>query len=191
MARPKNLVIFASGSGSNTENIIKYFEFSDLARVISVFTNNPQAGVNDRCRKLGIPCYVHNQEELNRGEVLDKLQKLSTDMIILAGFLKKVPANILEAFSNRVINIHPALLPDYGGVGMYGKHVHQAVVDNEEEETGITIHYVSDNYDEGDIIFQENIEVDFEDTWEDVEYKVRQLEYKHYPEVIEYLAKDL
>lgn len=191
MARPINLVIFASGSGSNTENIIKYFEFSDLARVISVFTNNPRAGVKDRCRKLGIPCYVHNVEEFNEGMVLEKLQKLGTDMIILAGFLKKVPSSILNTFNKRVINIHPALLPDYGGEGMYGKYVHQAVVENEEEETGITIHYVDKDYDEGEIIFQETVEVDFEDTWEDVDYKVRQLEYKHYPEVIEYLAKDL
>lgn len=191
MARPKNLVIFASGSGSNTENIIKYFEFSDLARVISVFTNNPQAGVKDRCRKLGTPCYVHNQEDFKGGVVLQKLQKLSADMVILAGFLKKVPANILEAFPERVVNIHPALLPDYGGEGMYGKYVHQAVVENEEEETGITIHYVNEDYDEGEIIFQKTVELDFEDTWEDVDYKVRQLEYKHYPEVIEYLAKDL
>lgn len=191
MARPKNLVIFASGSGSNAENIIKYFEFSDLARVISVFTNNPQAGVKDRCRKLGTPCYVHNQEDFKGGVVLQKLQKLSADMIILAGFLKKVPANILEAFPERVVNIHPALLPDYGGEGMYGKYVHQAVVENEEEETGITIHYVNKDYDEGEIIFQKTVEIDFEDAWEDVDYKVRQLEYKHYPEVIEYLAKDL
>lgn len=191
MARPKNLVIFASGSGTNTENIIKYFEFSDLARVICVITNNPKAGVIDRCRKLNVSCFVHKESEFADGTVLDRLQKLNAHMIVLAGFLKKVPKTLIEAYPQRIINIHPALLPDYGGEGMYGKYVHQAVVDNEEEETGITIHYVDADYDEGEIIFQERVEVDFEDTWEDVDYKVRQLEYKHYPEVIEYLAKDL
>lgn len=191
MASLKNLVIFASGSGTNAENIIKYFEDSDLARVAGVFTNNPNAGVIDRCRKLNVRSYVITQNEMNSGEVLAKLQKMQCDMVVLAGYLKKISGDILEHYEKRVINLHPSLLPDYGGQGMYGRHVHEAVVENEEEETGITIHYVDEEYDHGEIIFQESVEVDFEDTWEDVDYKVRQLEYKHYPEVIEYLLKDL
>jgi phosphoribosylglycinamide formyltransferase-1 len=187
----KQIAIFSSGSGSNAENIVKYFQDSDTANVAQIFCNNPKAGVLDRARKLGVRYLTFDLEELNNGYVLEKLKTCRADLIVLAGFLKKVPANILDEYEDRVINIHPSLLPDYGGAGMYGMHVHKAVVENEEEETGITIHYVSDEYDDGDIIFQESIELDFEDTPEDVDYKVRGLELKHYPEVIEYILKDL
>lgn len=187
----KRIAVFASGNGTNTEGIVNYFEDSDLARVAIVFCNRKNAGVVDRARLLGVRCIVFSKEELQNGEVLSKLKEHRIDVIVLAGFLLKIPTDIIQEFTDRVINIHPALLPDYGGDGMYGMHVHEAVVENEEEETGITIHYVNDDYDEGEIIFQETVEVDYEDTPEDVQYKVQQLEHKHYPEVIEYVIKDL
>ncbi|AEV33330.1 phosphoribosylglycinamide formyltransferase [Owenweeksia hongkongensis] len=187
----KRIAVFASGNGTNTEGIVNYFEDSDLARVFVVFCNRKNAGVVDRARLLGVRCIVFSKEGLQNGEVLAKLKEYKIDMIVLAGFLLKVPSDIIQQFPDRIINLHPALLPDYGGDGMYGMHVHEAVVENEEEETGITIHYVNDDYDEGEIIFQETVEVDYEDTPEDVQYKVQQLEHKHYPEVIEYVIKDL
>ncbi len=183
--------MFASGNGTNTEGIVNYFEDSDLARVSVVFCNQKNAGVVDRARLLGVRCIIFGKEALQNGEVLAKLMEYKIDMIVLAGFLLKIPSDIIQQFPDRIINLHPALLPDYGGEGMYGMHVHEAVVENEEEETGITIHYVNEDYDEGEIIFQETVEVDYEDTAEDVQYKVQQLEHKHYPEVIEYVIKDL
>ena len=187
----KQIAIFSSGSGTNAENIIKYFSESEEARVGAVFCNNPKAGVIDKAHKLGVRCIVFDPHQLADGYVLAKLKDCRADLIVLAGFLKKIPTEILDEYEDRVINIHPSLLPDYGGEGMYGMHIHRAIVENEEEETGITIHYVSDDYDEGEIIFQEAIEVDFEDSPEDVQYKVQQMEHKHYPEVIEYLLRDL
>jgi phosphoribosylglycinamide formyltransferase-1 len=187
----KRIAIFASGSGTNAEKIINYFQDSDLARVIEIFTNNKNAGVIERARKYGISCFIVNDEQLSGGDVLKKLREARIDLVVLAGFLRKIPAEIVETFESRIINIHPALLPDYGGPGMYGMHVHQAVVENEEEETGITIHYVNNDYDEGEIIFQETVEIDPEDSPEDVAYKVQQLEHKHYPEVIEWLLNQM
>ncbi len=187
----KKIVILASGSGTNAENIVRYFEDSDLARVDAIITNNKKAGVIDKARKLGVSCFVIENQLIESGELARKLQSLKPDLIVLAGYLRLIPTEIIEHFPKKIINIHPSLLPDYGGAGMYGKYVHQAVVENEEEVSGITIHYVSEAYDEGEIIFQEEVEVDFEDEWQDVDYKVRELEYKHYPEVIEYLLPDL
>lgn len=187
----KNIAVFASGSGTNAENIIRYFEDSELARVAVVFTNRKDAGVVDRAHKLGLRCIIFDKDQLHNGYVLQKLKECKIDFIALAGFLWLVPDDIVEEYQDLIINLHPALLPDYGGEGMYGMHVHRNVVENEEEETGITIHYVDHEYDNGDIIFQESVEVDFEDSPEDVQYKVQQLEHKHYPEVIEYLIKDL
>jgi phosphoribosylglycinamide formyltransferase 1 len=187
----KRIAIFASGSGTNAERIINYFQDSDLARVIVVFTNNKDAGVIQRTRRYGISCLVVSQQELEQGAVLKKLQDARIDLVVLAGFLKKIPLEMVQAFEGRMVNIHPALLPDYGGEGMFGLNVHKAVVENEEEETGITIHLVSENYDEGEIIFQETVEIDADDSPEDVAYKVQQLEHKHYPEVIEWLLNQL
>lgn len=187
----KRIAIFASGSGSNAEKIAKHFAESDLARVTLVCTNNKKAGVIDRMKKLGIPVLIFEESELESGSVLSKLKSAKIDFIALAGFLKKIPENILQAYKKRIVNIHPALLPDYGGEGMYGMRVHEAVVANEEEETGITIHYLTDKYDEGEIIFQARVEVDPEDTPEEVAYKVQQLEHAHYPSVIESLIQEL
>lgn len=187
----KNIVVLASGSGTNADNIARYFEDSDLARVVAIITNRSDAGVLDKARKLGVRAITLKNSEIQDGTLQEQLQKLRCDLVVLAGFLRKIPEELTQVYEKRIINIHPALLPDYGGEGMYGKAVHQAVVENEEEVSGITIHYVDANYDEGEIIFQEEVEVDFEDTWEDVEYKVRELEHRHYPSVIEYLLPNL
>ncbi len=186
----KNIVVFASGSGTNAEKIIEYFQDSPVGTVTHVFSNVKTAGVLDRAKALGVRTFVFNTEELNGAAVLDKLKSAKTDLIVLAGFLKKIPASIVEAYEDNIINIHPSLLPDYGGKGMYGMNVHRAVVENEEEETGITIHYVNENYDEGDIIFQESVEVDYEDTPEDVAYKVQQLEHQHFAPMIEWVINE-
>jgi phosphoribosylglycinamide formyltransferase-1 len=187
----KKLVVLASGSGTNAESIVRYFEESDLATVVAIITNNKNAGVLDKARKLGVATIVLSNSEIEDGTLQEKLQKLHCDLVILAGFLRKIPSELIKNFEKRIINIHPALLPDYGGAGMYGSKVHQEVKENDDEVTGITIHYVNENYDEGEIIFQEEVDVDFEDSWQDVEYKVHELEYRHYPSVIEYLLLNL
>jgi phosphoribosylglycinamide formyltransferase-1 len=151
----KRIVIFASGSGSNAENLIKFFHSSDNASVIQVLTNNPHAKVLDHCKKLNVSALSFNRTAFSKSQdVLNLLKSTQPDLIVLAGFLWKFPEFILKAFPDKVINIHPALLPNYGGKGMYGMHVHEAVVKNKETETGITIHYVNENYDEGAVIFQ-------------------------------------
>ena len=165
----KRIVIFASGSGSNAENLIKFFQNSDNASVIQVLTNNPHAKVLDRCKRLNVSALSFNRIAFSKSEdVLNILRSSKPDLIVLAGFLWKFPEFILKEFENKVINIHPALLPKYGGKGMYGMHVHNSVVENKETETGITIHYVNENYDEGAIIFQAKCEVKALDTADDV-----------------------
>ena len=181
----KRVVIFASGSGTNAENIIKYFGNSKTASVIQVLTNNTRAKVLERCKILNISAFAFNSQAFKNDDVKTHLEAFNPDLIVLAGFLLKFPKSILDAFPNKVINIHPALLPKYGGKGMYGMHVHEAVVRNEENETGITIHYVNENYDEGNIIFQAKCEIDGMDTPKNVADKVHELEMEHFPRVIE------
>lgn len=182
----KRVVIFASGSGSNAENLIKFFHNSDTASVIQVLTNNPHAKVLDRCKKLNVSALSFNRIAFSKSEdVLNILNTSQPDLIVLAGFLWKFPEFILKAYPNKVINIHPALLPKYGGKGMYGMNVHNAVVENKETETGITIHYVNENYDEGAIIFQEKCSVLPTDSAEDVAEKIHLLEMEHFPKVAE------
>lgn len=179
------MVIFASGSGSNAENIITFFQNRDDASVVLVLTNNPHAKVLERCKRLNVSALSFNKTALTETNVvLNILKDLQPDLIILAGFLWKFPENILKQFPNKVINIHPALLPKYGGKGMYGMHVHEAVVLNKETETGITIHYVNEHYDEGAIIFQKTCEVSNHDTAEAVAAKIHDLEMKYFPEVV-------
>jgi phosphoribosylglycinamide formyltransferase-1 len=179
------IVILASGSGTNAENIIKYFNSSNLISVVQVLSNKKDAKVLDRANRLKVSSMCFNRDEFINSDKVLELLKDKADYIILAGFLWKIPSNIIEAFSNKIINIHPALLPKYGGKGMYGMHVHQAVVENNEKESGITIHYVNENYDEGAIIFQKSFKVLATDTAEDVANKVHKLEYKYFPEIIE------
>ena len=187
----KHIVIFASGSGSNAENLIKFFHNSDNASVIQVLTNNPHAKVLDRCKKLNVNALSFNRIAFSKSEdVLNILKASQPDLIVLAGFLWKFPEFILKEFPNKVINIHPALLPKYGGKGMFGMHVHDAVVENKETETGITIHYVNENYDEGAILFQTKCEVLPTDSAEDVAAKIHLLEMEYFPKVVNQLMNE-
>ena len=185
-----NIVIFASGSGTNAENIIKYFKNSLIANVKLVLCNNENAGVIKRTEKLQIPVYIFNREMLKNGQVLSVLQEHGTDFIVLAGFLWLMPKDIVRKYTGKIINIHPALLPKYGGKGMYGMHVHEAVVKNKDSESGITVHFVNEEYDKGDIIFQARCKVLETDTPEDVANKVHKLEYENFPAIIEAVLKD-
>lgn len=187
-SQKKKLVIFASGSGTNAENIIKHFQGSQTAEVKAVFSNNRSAGALKRAHKLQVKAIHFDREALyETNEVLNLLKDLKPDLIILAGFLWIFPSRILRKFPNKVINLHPALLPKYGGKGMYGMNVHRAVVEKKELETGISIHFVNDKYDEGELIFQTRIPVDPLDSAQDVAEKIHQLEYEHFPKVIEKL----
>ena len=186
----KKTVIFASGSGTNAENIMKYFVKTKIGTVAAVFTNNPNAQVIDRAKNYGVTIEVFSKDQLIEGEVLQKIDAIQPDWIILAGFLLKFPQKITAAYPKKIINIHPALLPKYGGKGMYGMHIHRAIVENKEKETGITIHFVNENYDEGAIIFQQSIILTGEETPEVVATKIHELEYKYFPEVIEKLMKE-
>ena len=181
----KKIVIFASGSGTNAENIIKHFKSTKTATVVSVFTNNPKAYVIERAKNLQIPTEIFTKDELIEGKVLQKINTIQPDLIVLAGFLLKFPENIVAQYPDKIINVHPALLPKYGGKGMYGSNVHKAVVENKEKETGITIHYVNENYDEGNIIFQKKVTLLITDTPEVVAEKIHELEQKYFPAIVE------
>ena len=186
----KRIVIFASGSGTNAENIIRYFQKSTVATVVQVLSNKKDAKVHDRCKRLNInSIYFSKKDFIDTDKVLELVQK-EADFIILAGFLWRIPQKIINVFPQKIINIHPALLPKYGGKGMYGMHVHNAVVLNKEKETGITIHYVNENYDEGAIVFQKKVDVSPSDTAKQVAEKIHQLEMKYFPRVIENLLKE-
>jgi len=181
----KKIAIFASGSGTNAENIAKYFSESQQLQVDSIWTNNPRAGVIERMKPYGCPVFVFNKTDFNSGKVLSQIQERGINGIVLAGFLLLIPAAFVEAFPNQIINIHPALLPKYGGKGMYGSRVHEAVHQQGDKQTGITIHYVNEHYDEGGIIHQASVTLDSNDTPETIAQKVHQLEYKHFPQTIE------
>ncbi len=182
----KRIIIFASGSGTNAENLIKFFNTRKDVSVVQVLTNNPYAKVIDRCNNLKVSCLSFNRTAFYaENHVLDLLKAINPDIIVLAGFLWKFPTPILDAFENKVINIHPALLPKYGGKGMYGMHVHESVVANKERETGITIHYVNEHYDEGAVIFQSKCEVKSNDSAETVAAKIHELEMRHFPKIVE------
>lgn len=184
----KRIVILASGSGSNAENIITYFKGHTTIKVVAVLTNKKSAQVLDRCDRLNVPALYFNRESFSHSETLvEVLRGLSPDLIVLAGFLWKIPESLIAAFPKQIINIHPALLPKYGGKGMYGAKVHQAVKEHGEPETGITIHYVNENYDEGAIIFQAKTALEPEDSPDGIAGKVHQLEYQHFPKIIEKL----
>jgi len=187
----KNICIFASGSGSNAENISKYFRGSGTASVSLILTENPNAYVLERAKNLNIPGMLFTMEQLRNGSVLRLLSERSIHFVVLAGFLKLIPGAIIDAYPNRIVNIHPALLPKYGGKGMYGDRVHQAVIAAGERESGITIHYVNSHYDEGDIIFLAKCPVMPNDTVDTLACRVHELEYVHYPLVIEQLLSKL
>ena len=181
----KRLVLFASGSGTNVENIIRHFQNNKTIKVTQVLTNKKNAKVIDRCNILNISSLYFNKEDFYQSNFILNLLKEKADFIILAGFLWKIPQNIIDSFPNKIINIHPALLPKYGGKGMYGKYIHQAIVKNKETETGITIHFVNENYDEGAIIFQKSVKLSQKDTVNDVARKISILEMANFPRIIE------
>jgi phosphoribosylglycinamide formyltransferase 1 len=188
----RKIAIFASGSGTNAENIIKYFSTRETAKVTLVLSNKHEAYVFQRAAALKVKSVFFDREEFyNSQRVLDYLLEDEIDFIVLAGFLWLVPDNILKKYDSRIINIHPALLPEYGGKGMYGEKVHKAVIEKHDTESGISIHYVSRNYDEGSLIFQAKCRVKKSDTPETLASRVHALEYEHFPRVIEDLVKKL
>ena len=188
----KKVALFASGSGSNVQNISEYFQSNPHVGINLVLSNNPNAYVLERAKKLGIPTHVFTRDTFyNTREVVKILEEAQTDFIVLAGFLWLVPQNLIHAFPNRIINIHPALLPKYGGKGMYGSKVHEAVILNGEKESGITIHYVNEHYDEGSVIFQASCTINPDDSPESLAEKVHQLEYEYYPKIIEQLVMQM
>lgn len=186
----RRIVIFASGTGTNAENIIRHFQETSNTRVVAVFSNRRSAPVLRKAHNLQVKALHFDRDALyNSNEVLHVLEDLDPDLIVLAGFLWIFPSNILKAFPGIVINIHPALLPNYGGKGMYGNKVHETVITNKDEESGISIHHVNDIYDEGEIIFQAKTPVSPNETPESLAEKIHELEYEHFPKVIEQLLQ--
>ena len=180
----QKIILFASGNGSNAENIFRFFEKNNNVDVLTVYTNNSKARVINRFKPLGINVEVFNRKSFISGSLLKNVINQNPDLIILAGFLWKFGSDWIEAFNKKIINIHPSLLPKYGGIGMYGDNVYKAVKENCESETGITIHYINEFYDEGAIIFQEKVKLDKDDDLEDISYKTQKLEHKYFPKVI-------
>lgn len=188
----KRIAIFASGSGSNAQKIMEYFKRHNDAEVAIILTNNPDAYVLQRADNFEVPSHVFTKAEFYKSEaVVVLLKSLEVDIIVLAGFLWLIPESLLKAFPNKIINIHPALLPKYGGKGMYGDFVHQAVLQNNENESGITIHFVNEKFDEGEVIHQSRFKIEKSDDLEMIKFKVQQLEHLHYPKVVEQLLKKM
>lgn len=180
------IAIFASGSGSNAEKICEYFSERTDVKVSLILTNNPEAGVIKRARKLHIPVVIFDRKTFYESErILQLLQNDQTDFIVLAGFMMLIPTFLVQNYAGKMVNIHPALLPKHGGKGMYGHFVHEAVVAAKETQSGITIHFVNEHYDEGNIIFQATCEVAETDSADDVAEKIHILEHEHYPKVID------
>jgi len=188
----KRIAIFASGSGSNAQKIMEYFKKHQDAEIAIVLTNNPEAYVLQRADNFEIPSHIFDKHEFYKTDDIVKLLKnLQIDLIVLAGFLWLIPENLLKAFPNKIINIHPALLPKYGGKGMYGDKVHQAILDAGEEESGITIHFINEHFDEGEPIHQSRFKIEKGDDIEMIKFKGQQLEHLHYPKVVEQLLKKM
>jgi phosphoribosylglycinamide formyltransferase-1 len=188
----KRIAIFASGSGSNAQKIMEHFKRNADAEVVLILTNNPQAYVLQRADNFEIPTHIFTRAEFyDSDDVIRLLKNLQVDLIVLAGFLWLVPPSLLKAFPNKVINIHPALLPKYGGKGMYGDYIHKAVLAAGEEESGITIHFANEQFDEGEILHQSRFKIEPTDTLEILKFKIQQLEHHHFPRVIENLLKKM
>ena len=186
----KKIAIFASGSGTNAENIIQYFTENEYGQVAVVLSNKIDAGVHERAKRYGVPAFSFSGADFREGTVImRKLAEYDVDFIVLAGFLALVPPVIVNAYRENIINIHPALLPKFGGKGMYGHFVHEAVFAAKETKTGITIHYVNERYDEGAIIFQAEFQILPSDTVGEIEEKIHELEYLHFPRVIKELLE--
>lgn len=192
MDKTVKIALFASGSGTNVENIANYFNGRTSAKPVCVLCNKPDAYVLERAKRLGLDSMTFNRADFNDGKrIMEYLNKYSIDMIVLAGFLWLVPQYLIDAYPGRIVNIHPALLPKFGGKGMYGMHVHEAVKQSGETETGITIHLIDGNYDQGSTVFQAKVQVNPTDSPDDIANKVHALEYEYYPKVIEEIANQL
>ena len=188
----KRIAIFASGSGSNAQKIMEYFKKHHDAEITIVLTNNPEAYVLQRADNFEIPTHIFDKNEFYKtDEIIDLLKNLEIDFVVLAGFLWLIPKNLIHAYPGRIVNIHPAILPKFGGKGMYGDHVHNAVMAAGETEGGITIHYVNENYDEGEYIYQARYRIDKNDNLEMVKFKGQQLEHQHYPRIVETIVKKI
>ena len=188
----KRIAIFASGSGSNAQKIMEHFKKHNEAEVAIVLTNNPEAYVLQRADNFEVPSHIFTRHEFYQtDEIIQLLKNLQIDIIVLAGFLWLIPDNLLKAFPNKIINLHPALLPKYGGKGMYGDNVHKAIIEAGDLESGITIHFVNENFDEGEIIHQSRFHIEKDDDLEMIKFKGQQLEHLHYPKVIELLLKKM
>lgn len=186
----KRIAIFASGSGSNAQKIMEHFKYSEDAEVALVLSNNPDAYVLQRADNFEIPSHIFDRQDFYQtDEVVDLLKRLQIDLVVLAGFLWLVPSNLLITYPNKIINIHPSLLPKHGGKGMYGDRVHKAVLAAGDDEHGITIHFVNEHFDEGEVIYQGRFKVEKGDTLEILKFNGQQLEHIHYPKVIENLIK--
>lgn len=188
----KHIAIFASGSGSNAEKIADYFANRTDVEITLIASNNPKAGVIDRARRLHIPVLLFDRTTFYQTDrIVQFLQQQHVDLIVLAGFMWLIPENLVKAYPNRMVNIHPALLPKFGGKGMYGHFVHEAVVAAGEAESGITIHFVNEHYDEGAIVFQTACALETGDTPDDVAHKVQVLEHQYYPQIVDEILKKL
>ena len=186
------IAIFASGSGSNAQKLMEYFKDHPDAEIALVLTNNPDAFVIQRADNFEIPSHVFDRHEFyNTENIIDLLKTLKIDLIVLAGFLWLIPKNLIHEYPGRIVNIHPAILPKFGGKGMYGDHVHKAVLKADEPEGGITIHYVNENYDEGEYIYQARYRIEKADNLEMIKFKGQQLEHLHYPRIVEAIVKKI
>ena len=188
----KRIAIFASGSGSNAQKLMEHFKRSPEVEIALVLTNNPDAYVLQRADNFEIPSHIFDRNEFyHTDHIIDLLKNLEVDLIVLAGFLWLIPKKLIHEYPGRIINIHPAILPKFGGKGMYGDHVHKAVMEANETEGGITIHYVNENYDEGEYIYQAKYRIDKDDNLELIKFKGQQLEHQHYPRIVETIIKKI
>ncbi|HWW42374.1 phosphoribosylglycinamide formyltransferase [Pedobacter sp.] len=188
----KRVAIFASGSGSNAQKLMEHFKNSPEVEIALVLTNNPDAYVLQRADNFEIPSHIFDKNEFYKTDhIVELLKNLDIDLIVLAGFLWLIPKSLIHEYPGRIVNIHPAILPKFGGKGMYGDHVHLAVMDAKEPEGGITIHYVNENYDEGEYIYQAKYRIDKDDNLEMIKFKGQQLEHLHYPRVVESILKKI
>jgi phosphoribosylglycinamide formyltransferase-1 len=185
----QSIIIFASGTGTNTAAIINYFKETQKAKVALIVTNNPKAGVLELAKKELIPFLIVDKHTIHETMLIEQMGEYHPSLIVLAGFMWKIPAGLVTAFPGKIVNIHPALLPAYGGKGMYGHHVHNAVISANEKESGITIHYVNEAYDEGNIILQARCSVAAADSADTLAHNIHKLEHFYYPRVIEFLLK--
>ena len=185
-----SILIFASGKGSNAENLVSYFKKKHIEINWIIVTNNSDAGVIERCIKLNVPYFILSKDEMNKNSLLEKIKMIDPSLIILAGYLLKIPEQIIDCFPQKIVNIHPSLLPKYGGKGMYGMNVHRKIIENKESKSGISIHYVNKYYDEGEIIFQKSIDIIYPTNALNLSKEIHKLEMKYFPLIIEKLLNN-